>query len=110
MAKRLVRIETVQEGDIQYPLQVLWGAHGTDGRPVLITDPKGMGIRDFLDNHPSKNLDERMKLDAGIYKLVTYTADNPLSAKEFVEIMQRTARLQGRDIVTTDATLIEQDI
>ena len=66
---RLVRIEPVQEGNIKYPFQVLWGEDGPEGRVVIMIDKKGMGIRQALADHPSKNLYERMKLDDDTFKL-----------------------------------------
>ncbi len=107
---RLVRIEPVQEGNIKYPFQVLWGEDGPEGRVVIMIDKKGMGIRQALADHPSKNLYERMKLDDDTFKLVDYTTDDALTAREVTEIQQSTAFLKGSDIMVTDTTLIEQDI
>ena len=115
MPKRLHRKVLISDDEAKVPkkFQVLWGSEEADGRrPLDYSDDldglKGKWARMEIQRTNRRGL--RETLANGVCFITTHTRTMAkITSRNYLEIKDRTARLQAGKIVNTGDTIVEEE-
>ncbi len=111
MPERLIRSRIIKE-TAPVLFQILWGPDGPGGRKVIeaednLSGPGGVWDRMNIDVNAADGYNA--KLSSGEWLLTDHTdRSNVLSAHDYIEVKERTARLQGGRVAHTNSEITRE--